>query len=70
MPVPCSWRLKGGIDGATHAAAAGAGAGFEPDPTELKVGVRLDVLRKVFGGGKVAVAGTSLNMLESQVGCM
>ena len=55
-------------------AALGAGArpGFEP-PVDggagLVVGVELARLRKDFGGGKVAVQGTSLKLYESQVRC-
>ncbi|XP_060066261.1 phospholipid-transporting ATPase ABCA3-like [Ylistrum balloti] len=43
---------------------------FEPDPTDLKAGINISHLRKVFGSsknGKVAVADTSLNMYENQI---
>lgn len=43
---------------------------FEREPTDLKVGISIKKLRKVFGSGKqkkTAVAGTSLNVYEGQI---
>ncbi|KAJ8301077.1 hypothetical protein KUTeg_020064 [Tegillarca granosa] len=43
---------------------------FERDPTDLKVGISINKLRKEFGKGKkkkIAVSGTSLNMYEGQI---
>ncbi|OWF51666.1 ATP-binding cassette sub-family A member 3-like [Mizuhopecten yessoensis] len=43
---------------------------FEPDPADLRAGINISHLRKVFGSGKekkVAVADTSLNMYENQI---
>nr|CAH59462.2 ATP-binding cassette transporter sub-family A [Pecten maximus] len=43
---------------------------FERDPTDLRVGIKISNLRKVFGSGtgkKVAVANTTLNMYDGQI---
>lgn len=43
---------------------------FERDPTDLRVGIKISNLRKVFGSGtgkKVAVSNTTLNMYDGQI---
>ena len=52
----------------TQAAAAGGHAcspGFEPEPKELAVGVRLHTLRKVFGGGAMTSTSIGPSLLRS-----
>jgi len=40
---------------------------YEPEPQEMKVGVEIRNLRKVFSGNKVAVDDLSVKMYEGQI---